>query len=44
MLADEEELRTKMKLNISEYQVELKELLRDLSLPDRPVSLIINIC
>ena len=39
MLADEEDLRAKMKLNINEYEVELRQLLQDLGLPARAVSI-----
>jgi len=38
MLADEEDLRSKMKLNINEYELELSQLLQDLGLPARTTS------
>ena len=41
MLADEEDLRAKMKLNINEYEVELHQLLEDLGLPARTVRICI---
>ena len=37
MLADEEDLRAKMKLNINEYEVELHQLFQDLGLPAKTV-------
>ena len=42
MLADEEDLRAKMKLNINEYEVELHQLLQDLGLPAKPVRKLIS--
>lgn len=38
MLADEEDLKAKMKLNIKEYNSELNDLCKDLGLPPKQVN------